>query len=370
MTQTKLGSAKPNDYLQLLNEKVKLTEQQFKGLYSGALTTFPSPPDHFRMRAEFRIWHDGERSYYAMYEQGQYKRPYAIHDFSIGSEAINRLMPELLEKIHAYPPLRNKLYQAEFLTTLSGDALISLIYHRPLDDDWEKYAREAQQALGVPIIGRSRKHKRVLDRDFVLETFDIDAGTFHYRQYETGFTQPNASVCQHMLNWAYAHAEQQGGDLLELYCGNGNFTLPLSKAFNRVLATEVSKLSTKAAVENMALNACTNIDLIRLSAEEVVEAMDKVRTFNRLAAIDLDSYQFSTIFVDPPRAGLDEATATFASRFETIIYISCNPDTLYTNLNFLTHTHVIEDLALFDQFPYTAHRECGVILRKKAPPTC
>jgi tRNA (uracil-5-)-methyltransferase len=53
-----------------------------------------------------------------------------------------------------------------------------------------------------------------------------------------------------------------------------------------------------------------------------------------------------------------------ASEFEAIIYISCNPHTLAENLLALRHSHRIEQLALFDQFPYTEHMECGVFLRR------
>jgi tRNA (uracil-5-)-methyltransferase len=53
------------------------------------------------------------------------------------------------------------------------------------------------------------------------------------------------------------------------------------------------------------------------------------------------------------------------SRFNKIIYISCNPNTLKDNLVQLSHTHTIQQFALFDQFPYTDHIEVGMILTRK-----
>jgi len=79
--------------------------------------------------------------------------------------------------------------------------------------------------------------------------------------------------------------------------------------------------------------------------------------------IDLDDYQFSTVFVDPPRAGIDVKTLQLIARFDHIIYISCNPETLADNLKVLCETHVIVRTALFDQFPYTDKIESGVWLR-------
>ena len=85
----------------------------------------------------------------------------------------------------------------------------------------------------------------------------------------------------------------------------------------------------------------------------------------KLKNIDLKSYNFSTIFVDPPRAGLDDTTRELVKEFEQIIYISCNPETLHRDLEELTKTHTIENFALFDQFSYTHHIESGLILKKK-----
>ena len=208
------------------------------------------------------------------------------------------------------------------------------------------------------------KQKEVLSEDFILEKLTINKKQLTYQQVENSFTQPNAKICEKMLTWAVNNTKHCQNDLLELYCGNGNFTLALAQNFERVLATEVSKTSVKSALYNMNLNNIRNIDIVRMSSEEITQALNKERDFRRLAEINLDDYQFSTLFVDPPRAGLDEQTVKLANRFEHIIYISCNPDSLVENLKQLKN-YDIKKIALFDQFPYTDHMECGVILQKK-----
>ena len=92
-----------------------------------------------------------------------------------------------------------------------------------------------------------------------------------------------------------------------------------------------------------------------------------MRTFRRLLeqGIELADYAFSTVFVDPPRAGIDDATLRLLQNFDNIIYVSCNPETLHANLTTLTQTHRIERAALFDQFPFTPHIESGVLLRRR-----
>jgi len=74
-----------------------------------------------------------------------------------------------------------------------------------------------------------------------------------------------------------------------------------------------------------------------------------------------------TILVDPPRAGLDSETVQLLQRFDSIVYISCNPTTLAANLKgTIADSHEIVRFALFDQFPGTDHIECGAYLQRKA----
>ncbi len=328
---------------------------------------FASAEEGFRLRAEFRIWHQGDDLFYAMFDRADPKTPIRVERFPIAASRIQQAMTVLRELLLPEPVLRRKLFQAEFLSTLSGELLITLVYHRALESDWEVAARKLETSLDARVIGRSRKQKLVLSRDWVEEVLPLEIGEFRYRQYEQGFTQPNGAVNCEMVNWACRQAAALQGDLLELYCGNGNFTLPLARHFDRVLATEVSKRSIEAALHNQANNAVDNLALARLSAEEMSAALTGEREFRRLQSLPqpLADYRFSTLFVDPPRAGLDAGTVAMAAGFDNILYVSCNPDTLAHNLESLVETHRVEALALFDQFPYTDHMECGVRLARR-----
>ena len=326
---------------------------------------YTSPIEHFRLRAEFRLWYEEGQPHYAMFEPGGNRQPILINQLPIASRRINDLMMPLLEACKADPELGHRLFQVEFLTTLSGEALVTLCYHRPIDEQWDTAARRLADELGILLIGRSRGRRRVLERDYVVEQLQVDGRTWRYQQVEGGFTQPNGCVNQHMLGWALAAAGHNDDDLLELYCGNGNFTLPLSTRFRRVLATELSKSSVRSALENIADNQVDNVTLVRLASEEVTQALTGVREFRRLQGIDLSGYQFGTVFVDPPRAGLDPGTLELVKGYDRILYISCNPETLAANIAELQDSHRITRCALFDQFPYTHPMEAGVLLERR-----
>ncbi len=155
-------------------------------------------------------------------------------------------------------------------------------------------------------------------------------------------------------------------DLLELYCGHGNFTIPLAAKFNRVLASEISKSSIANARINCELNGVCNAQFVRLSADELMSAFARRREFERLKGIDIFSYDFSHVLIDPPRAGLEPSVIDFIKNFQNLIYISCNPQTLFENLRSLCVTHEVRRFAIFDQFAHTAHIECGVLLRRRS----
>ena len=355
----------PSSYTQQLDEKVTRLRALLAPFDAPEPAVFDSPREHYRLRAEFRLWREDGQRHYAMFAPGEKHVPILIERFPIASQRINDLMPRLKAAWQGDAALSNKLFQVEFLTTLDGDAMVTLCYHRPLDEHWQRAAERLAAELEVSIIGRSKGKRVVIGRDYAVEALEVAGRSFRYRQPEGAFTQPNGTVNQKMLNWAYEALGQRDDDLLELYCGNGNFTLPLATRVRKVLATEISKTSVAAALHNLDDNGVGNVTLVRLSAEELTEALNDVRPFRRLQGIDLKSYQFGSVFVDPPRAGMDPDTCELTRRFERILYISCNPETLAANIAQLQDTHRIERCALFDQFPYTHHMESGVLLVRR-----
>ncbi len=358
----------PKNCDNLFDRKVRQISKRLSIFDAPKPVCFPSEPTEYRLRCEFRIWHDEDQIDYVMFDNSNHKQIIRIQEFPVAVRHIQEVMQPLKQMLIASKHLRKQLFQVEFLATLSGDLLVTLIYHRKLDKDWEQEASILTQRLGCSLIGRSRKQKIVLGNTWVLERLRIKNRDYLYRQPESGFTQPNGAINKEMIHWLLENCPPTKTDLLELFCGIGNFTLPLANRFNRVLASEVSKLTINAAIWNIAINAVGNVELARLSSSEVASAISKERSFRRLEHLfqPLDQYKFETLLVDPPRAGLDGGTLELARQFKKILYISCNPDSLIENLSSLKNTHEIAALGFFDQFPYTDHLESGVILNQRS----
>jgi tRNA (uracil-5-)-methyltransferase len=351
------------NYQEALIYKQNMVKDLLKEFYNKDFEIFSSVKRNHRNRAEFRIWHEDKKIFYAMtnLEKNSIVK---LNECPKVIKPIENIMWDLLKDLEKDDILKDKLFAIEFLGSNSGELLVTLIYHKKLNEIWEEKAKNLEEKYNILIIGRSKKQKIVISKDYIFEKIYIDNAPYIYKYYDTGFTQPNSFVNQKMISWAKNITKNLSGDLLELYCGLGNFTLPLSKNFNKVLATEVSKASIKAAKENCKLNNINNIFFARLNASESAQALRKQRSFNRLKNINLDSFDFSTILVDPPRAGLDSDSLNLAKDFKNVIYISCNPLTLARDLKEFSKTHIVKKVAIFDQFPYTKHIESGVFLER------
>lgn len=357
----------PNDYQKQLQNKISLVKEAFENHQMPELETFESAAENYRMRAEFRVWHDGDDLFHVMFDQ-QTKEKYNVHYFPAASKVINEVMVDLLALLKPNELARRKLFQIDYLSSLSGQIVVTLVYHKALDERWrlemEKIRDQLRRSYKIDIIGRAKKLKVMLDKDYLIEELPVNERTYLFKQIENSFTQPNAGVNSKMIEWALDVTRNSQGDLLELYCGLGNFSLPMAQNFNKVLATEISKSSVAAAQTNIALNHIENVTILRMSSEEFVQANRGDRVFRRLEGVDLNEYDCQTILVDPPRSGLDDDTIDMVKDYPYIVYISCNPDTLKSNLEILYRTHKAVRFALFDQFPYTHHAECGVYLEK------
>ncbi len=357
----------PDAYASQLAEKVARVKTLLSLPESLPLTIAQSPTTHYRMRAEFRVWHKGDVWYYAMFDAVK-KCPIFIDACPMVDKAIADLLQPLRTQLLANPLLSHKLYAIDFMASSQGEVLVTLIYKTPLTDAWQ----EAVAALILPdqvmLMGRSRGKKRVLQRDYVQECLQLDSGArICLRHVENAFSQPNAAINRQMLNWVdhYFSTQPRQQAILELYGGAGNFTWVLAQHADAVVMTELSNQAVAAAQSAFAEATINNVSIAAMDSAQVSVALSANSDSGTMLEWQGKSYHFGAILVDPPRAGLDEATRALAQRFETILYISCNPETLARDLVAWQATHSIIEAAVFDQFPYTHHIEVGVILNKK-----
>lgn len=307
----------------------------------------------YRARAEFGF---NKNSYTMVVDE----QKIYMEKSSIPHPCIQKLMPNLLSKINNSELMQKKLFQINFRT--SGlKVLATLIYHKSLQEEWIQAAKAIQDSIeNLSIIGRSKKQKVLIGAEDLEVLSSYDNCNFKILQNDLVFFQPNFYLYSLMISFISKQLDEPM-DLLELYCGCGGFTLPLASIFEKVFATENNKHSIELLKKSIKLNNLLNIETARLSDNETASALANERPFRRLKNIDIQSYKFSHILVDPPRAGLSAETINLSSQFKNIIYISCNPETFLRDIVKLDRT--INSIGIFDQFANTKHLEVIAILK-------
>lgn len=188
-----------------------------------------------------------------------------------------------------------------------------------------------------------------------------DAGGYQYRVSHLSFFQVNRFLIEDLLKTVVAHAS---GELaLDLYAGVGFFTLPLAKAFSRVVTVDANLAATRDLQANAELAKVTVVSHNE-HAEEFLKKTGEKPEF---------------VVLDPPRAGLGARASKALAELgaNEIAYLSCDPSTVARDLAVLTNSarkpkeisapgngYQITEMHLFDLFPQTFHIETLVRLRR------
>lgn len=321
--------------------------------YKNDIVINLSPPNGYRSRCEFGY----KNGFYTMYSSEG--KILFLDTFEVARPSIQNLMPKLLDEINNSYDLKNKLFQINFRTNRKNKILVSLIYHKLLDDEMKCSANKISNKLNININLRSKNNLYSTHNDLLDDEIEnLETLLF---QTDQSFYQPNHFHMPEMIDKAMSFIKDPR-DLLELYCGSGTFTLPLRKIFNKIFASENNRQSIRCLNQSISQQNIKNIFYARLSAEEVSELFEG-RIFNRMKGIDINDFNFSHILVDPPRAGLDSNVINLIKNFKNIIYISCNYETYIRDI-YKLKDYKIENIEIFDQFPNTDHLEIVSLLSK------
>ncbi|MDT8310987.1 MAG: 23S rRNA (uracil(1939)-C(5))-methyltransferase RlmD [Methylophaga sp.] len=172
------------------------------------------------------------------------------------------------------------------------------------------------------------------------------------------FTQVNAGINREMIPLAMQLLDLQPTDrLLDLFCGLGNFTLPIAQRVKAVVGVEVDASLVAHAQRNADKNKISNAEF---------ELADLTQT-------DLTDYLwakagFNKVFLDPPRSGAFEVLGQLAALgAEQIVYVSCNPATLARDAGELVHNYgyQLQAAGIMDMFPHTRHVESIAVFAKR-----
>ena len=255
--------------------------------------------------------------------------------------------------------IHNKIPQIEAAVSDNGTALVLRHLTDFTDEDIVKlnvFENEHQLKLYLQPGGYDtveRLNKSDLDELFYkLDDYDI---TIYFKPVD--FTQINVEVNKKMLSLAIELLEpKKDENILDLFCGVGNFTLPLARKAKSVTGIEGDKGLVKQAKKNAIKNDINNVEFFMADLAE----LDKSNEFIKGG--------FDKILLDPARAGAKEVIEALNTKnVKRIVYVSCNPATLARDAGILVNERgfKLTQAGVMDMFPHTTHVESIAVFNRE-----
>jgi 23S rRNA (uracil1939-C5)-methyltransferase len=334
--------AKQQSVEDALRRIAKLTGYELKPIVPAA--------EEYRYRRRIRL-QVGEQNRLGFYGQSSHELV-EIASCLIADERLNRLIDPLRRWAHT---MSAKL---EHIEIVAGEEPGETVAIARADNDSEgDHARCRELIESAPglsgLVLAGRKARSAWGNPYI--TIKLPHGLTLKVEADV-FTQVNPEGNRRLIEEFLASAELQPGDrVLELFCGAGNFTLPMARRVAAVTAVEADRRAIANAKRNAGQNA---IDNIRWICASVPAAVAQLRDRGD---------KFTRIVLDPPRAGAKGLARDLAAlEAGRILYISCNPTTLARDLAALdAHGYKLRVVQPIDLFPQTFHVETLAVAEKQ-----
>ncbi len=278
-------------------------------------------------------------------------KPYLadIRRCEVLEQSLARLPQDLAALVETLS-IREKIPQVEVAAGDHSTALVFRILEAPCEQDIERIAAfGAQQGVQIFLQTGGLDTVRPLQPGGTPLTYAVDSGAVVIEFAPVDFIQINREVNQSMVACAMELLLPGRSDrVLDLFCGLGNFTLPLARRAARVVGVEGDPDLVAKAQANAARNRAGNAVFFR-------DNLFEPAGFGPWA-----NERFDLLLLDPPRAGASALLAHLAHwRPRRVVYISCHPASLARDAEILVHTQgfKLTCAGVMDMFPHTTHVE-------------
>ncbi len=281
-----------------------------------------------------------------------------MHRCEILAEPVHELIDPLSDLVGTLS-IRARLPQVEVSVADNATALVFRVLDPPTPEDELRFrefgeqhdVRVYLQPGGLDSVGLFHPESAAEPLYYELPEFDVRIAFD-----PVGFVQVNRDINQRMVHQAVEMLEPGPEDrVLDLYCGIGNFALPLARRCGEVLGVEGDAMLVKAAAANAALNGIDNAQFRQAD----LSAIDGSESWLRQG--------WDLLLLDPARSGAQEIAAHI-DRIgpRRIVYVSCHPGTLARDAGVLVNEkgYRCDSAGIIDMFPHTAHVESIAIFNK------
>jgi 23S rRNA (uracil1939-C5)-methyltransferase len=266
-------------------------------------------------------------------------------------------LPQELAALAETLDIREKLPQVEVAAGDNATALVFRVLEPPGAGDLQKIAAFGEKhGWQIFLQPGGLNSVRPLRDDYAPLSYSVDEGNVTIEFGPVDFIQVNREINASMVSAAMAHLQPDPDDaVLDLFCGLGNFTLPLARRARRVVGVEGDAALVAKARANAARNSLGNVEF-------AVENLFEPKGFGAWAN---DRYEL--VMLDPPRAGAAELMSRMGDwRPRRVVYISCHPGSLARDAGILVATYGFTLIAagVMDMFPHTTHVESIAVFEK------
>ncbi len=206
------------------------------------------------------------------------------------------------------------------------------------------------QSGGPDTVTCLHPQKREAYLDYRLDEWNV---VLRFRP--TDFAQVNSEMNRRLVARAMQLLEIGPQDhVCDLFCGVGNFTLPLARLASRVLGVEADAGLVERARENARLNCIGNADFL-------------VQDLSTAAAAIWREADCHKVLLDPPRSGAREVVASMGAPYPSrLVYVSCHAPTFARDAGELVHRHGyrLVSAGIVDMFPHTSHAESIALFQR------
>jgi 23S rRNA (uracil1939-C5)-methyltransferase len=267
-------------------------------------------------------------------------------------------LPQELAALTETLTIREKMPQVEVAAGDSATALVFRVLEAPSAADLEKLAAfGVARGLQIFLQPGGLDTVRPLRDDYPPLDYAIDGGNVVIEFGPVDFIQVNRDINSSMVDAAMTFLQPQADDAaLDLFCGLGNFTLPLARRAGRVLGVEGDAALVSKARTNASRNGIAN-------AGFVVANLFEPGTFGAWA-----KEHYDLVMLDPPRAGAAEVLSCMSHWSpRRVVYISCHPGSLARDAQILVADHgfALTAAGVMDMFPHTTHVESIAVFERR-----
>lgn len=327
--------------------------------------TLPSPrTSHYRQRIRLQVDTNGHIGFH----RSRSHCIVAISSCLLAEDLLNSTLKRIMTSSSANILLTNCRELELFLNPVSGTVIACMHYKRKLRPADRKAAQMLTedtplldavffQGQSFPLTGPFSSPGQQVDKTLICRypasTLFDEPITFKWEV--GGFIQVNLDQNRRLIECVLGYCKAGRNDrILDLFCGMGNFSIPLSFMCHSLLGVETQRSAIRSARLNSDAANRKNCTFVQADVNQYC---------NHLLS---DNQRFDTIVLDPPRMGIPQMTQTIAQlAVNKIIYISCDPATLFRDLASFTQSgFTIEQIQPVDMFPQTHHIETIASLKR------